>query len=127
MRIGTDRLARIAAVFTFVSQLMDTPPPPDGRPRDGVEVLLTLAGEAEGPAVVLCALLLAIGERARIDVAGGAPFVSVGLELEDVRRLPPHARLIASRDRLYIPLDPRQSRTPLGFLPAPVREALRTS
>ena len=42
----------------------------------------------------------------------------------DVGLLPPHAGLIRSRGRYYIPLDPRRSRSPLGFLPRPVRDVL---
>src|SRR5206468_3887069 len=42
-----------------------------------------------------------------------------------VARLPPHAGLIVSRGRrYYLPLDARRARSPLGFLPRDVREAL---
>lgn len=122
-----DRLARIAAVFTFVGHLVDVPPAEDGEPRDGVDLLMELAGEGEGPAVILSAILRALGERASVACAPGMAFVRVELELDDLARLPPHAGLFASRGRYYLPLDARQARSPLGFLPLPVRRALRAS
>ncbi len=120
-----DRVSRVAAVFTFVGHLVDVPAPGDGEPRDGVDILLWLAGEQEGPAVILTALLLALGERAAVDYAPGMAFVRVELEAADLTKLPPHAGVMTSRGRLFLPLDARQARTPLGFLPRPVREALR--
>jgi hypothetical protein len=120
-----DRLSRIAAVFTFVGHLVDAPPPPDGELRDGVDALLMLAGEQEGPAVILSAMLQALGERATVDYAPGLAFVRVELEWTDLARLPPHAGLMLSRGRYYLPLDARQARSPLGFLPRPVREAMK--
>jgi hypothetical protein len=118
------RTARIAAVFSFVNALVNVPAPFDGRIRDGVDLLLQLAGEQEGPAVILCALLQALGERAAVDYAPGMAFVRVEVHPEDLARLPPHARLIAAHGRHYLPLDPRQERSPLGFLPKPARDAL---
>jgi hypothetical protein len=120
-----DRLGRLAAVFTFVGHLVDLPQPEGGDPRDGVDVLLTLAGEQEGPAVILAALLQALGERAAVDYVPGMPFVRVELETADLARLPPHSGLFASGGRCYLPLDARQARTPLGFLPRPALEVLR--
>ncbi len=126
-----NRLARIASVFTFVSHLVDVPLGAEGEARDGVDALLSLAGEDEGPAVILAALLLAAGERAMLEEAGGIVFVAVGLEALEVARLPPHAGLLISPDpaapsglAYRLPLDPRQSRSPLGFLPLTVRQAL---
>lgn len=126
-----NRLARIAAIFTFVSHLVDVPGSDEGEARDGVDALLGLAGEDEGPAVILAALLQAAGEEATLEEAGGIVFVAVGLEALDLARLPPHAGLLISRDATAaagfgyrLPLDPRQSRSPLGFLPRAVREAL---
>lgn len=125
------RLARITAIFTFVSHLVDVPLPGEGELRDGVDALLGLAGEDEGPAVILAALLQAAGEDAALEGAGGIVFVTVGLEALEVARLPPHAGLLIGRDPTAaagfgyrLPLDPRQSRSPLGFLPRAVREAL---
>lgn len=120
-------MARLAAVFTFVGHLVEVPAASDGEPRDGVDLLLLLAGEEEGPAVILAAMLQALGERAAVDYAPGMAFVRVQLGFEDLARLPPHAGLFASRGRYYLPLDARQARSPLGFLPRPVREALRRS
>jgi len=117
-----DRLGRIVAVYTFVGHLVDVPPP-DGDPRDGVDVLVALAGEQEGPAVILSALLQALGEKATLEHGPGLAFVRVALEPEDLARLPPHAGLLLSQGRYYLPLDARQARGPLGFLPRPAREA----
>jgi hypothetical protein len=119
-----DRLSRLAAVFTFVGHLVDVPPCASGELRDGVDALLMLAGEDEGPAVILAALLLALGERAAVDYAPGMAFVRVELGIDDLARLPPHAGLMLARGRYYLPLDARQARSPLGFLPRPAREAL---
>jgi hypothetical protein len=118
-----DRMARLASVFSFVSHLVDVPPEADD-PRDGVDLMLRLAPEREGPAVILAALLLALGERAGLDWAAGLCFVRVELELPDVARVPPHAGLIRARGRCFLPLDARQAKSPLGFLPCPVRAAL---
>jgi hypothetical protein len=119
-----DRLARLAAVFTFVGHLVDVPPASGDDPRDGVDVLLALAGDSLGPAVILSALLRALGERAPVREAGGCPFVAVELREGDLPRVPPHAALLRSRGRCSLPLDPRRSRNPLGFLPRLVRESL---
>ena len=119
------RMARISALFSFVNALVNVPPAGDGHVRDGVDLLLQMAGEQEGPAVILCALLQALGERAAVDYAPGMAFVRVEIHLEDLSRLPPHAGLITAHGRWYVPLDPRQERSPLGFLPKPAREALR--
>lgn len=120
-----DRLARIAAVFTFVSHLVDVPRSPDGRPRDGVDLIVALTGTAQGPSVILAAMLLALGERARLDYARGTAFVRVELDLADLARLPPHAGLMIRGGRCYLPLDARRSRSPLGFLPWALRDRLR--
>jgi hypothetical protein len=120
-----DRMARVAAAFTFVNQLVGVPAPADGEYRDGVDVLLVLAGEQEGPAVILAALLQALGERASIDYVPGMAFVRVELEASDLARLPPYTDLLVARGRYYIPLDARKPRASLGLLPRLVREALR--
>jgi hypothetical protein len=120
-----DRLSRLAAVFTFVGHLVDAPLPADGELRDGVDFLLLLAGEEEGPAVILSALLQSLGERAVVDYAPGMAFVRVELDAGDLAGLPPHAGLFMARGRYYLPLDARQARSPLGFLPRSIRETLR--
>jgi len=109
-------------VFTFVNRLVQAARPAGTRPRNGLDQLLELAGDSQGPAVVLGALLLALGERAGIDSAADAAFVRVAIDSDDVRRLPPHARPIVGRGCVYVPLDPRGA--PLGFLPRPMRRAL---
>jgi hypothetical protein len=124
---ATGRLPRIAGVFTFVGHLVDVPPPASGEPRDGVDVLLALAGEQEGPALILAALLLALGERAFLAKAAGRLYVRVEIEPRDLWRLPPFAQPILSGGRCYLPLDPRRARSPLGFLPRSAREALNRS
>ena len=119
-----DRLGRLAALFTFVCHLVDVPPQGEGEVVDGVDCLLRLAGEDEGPAVILAALLQAVGERAAVEVGREVAFVRVELELGDLRRLPPHAALLVVAGRYYVPLDARGARKPLGFLPQPVRQGL---
>lgn len=126
MRGVDDHLARLAIVFTFVSHLVDIPPISD-EPRDGVDVLLTLSGEASGPAVILSALLQALGENAPVRYAAGYAFVAAELSEGDLRRLPPFAAPIAKGGRLRVPLDPRSSRSPFAFLPRIAREALRVA
>jgi hypothetical protein len=119
-----DRLARLAALFTFVCHLVDVPPHDEVEVADGVDLLLRLAGEDEGPAVILAALLQAVGERAAVEVGLGVVFVRVQLELGDLKRLPPHTALLVVAGRYYLPLDARGVRKPLGFLPLPVRQSL---
>jgi hypothetical protein len=121
------RLPRIAAVFSFVAHLVDVPSTVDGEPRDGVDVLLALAGEREGPALILSALLLAVGERAFLAGASDRLHVRVEVEPEDLARLPPHAQLSLTGGRYYVPLDPCRARSPLGFLPRTAREALASA
>jgi hypothetical protein len=120
-----DRIGRIARVFTFVGLLVDVPAA--GRARGGADVLLVLAGMEDGPAVILAALLLALGERAQLEYTREMIFVRVQLEPSDLRRLPPHAVLLLKRGRrggFLLPLDARRARIPLGFLPRPVRQIL---
>ena len=50
-----DRLGRIAALFTFVSRLAGAADA--GELRDGVDVLVRLAGPEAAPALLLAALL----------------------------------------------------------------------
>jgi hypothetical protein len=119
-----DRLGRIAALFSFVNALVNVPSPRDGRARDGVDLLLHLAGEEHGPAVILCALLQALGERASIVRDPRRSYVRVEVEARDFSRLPPYAGLFSQGGRYYIPLDARQARSPLGFLPRLARRAV---
>jgi len=121
-----DRLARIAAVFTFVSQAVDLRRAAAAGPFAGLAALVRLAGEDQGTALVLSSMLQALGERARVERTRELAFVRVEVDLRDVARLPPHAGLIVTRGRprYYLPLDARRARSPLGFLPRAVREAL---
>ncbi len=112
-----DRMGRVAAVFTFVGHLVGVPGPTDGC-RDGVDVLLALAGEEEGPAVILAALLLALGERASVDYTPGMAYVRLEIHPVDLPRLPPFAHLVQARGRFYLPLDARSPRATLGLLRA---------
>jgi hypothetical protein len=118
-----DRLARLSTLFRFVALLSETRLHADP-PRDGVDVLLERLGEQRGPAVVLSALLLALGERAELECTREMALVRVALEPEDVLRLPPHAGVGRWRDRVYLFLDPRGAKSPFGFVPAPVRDAM---
>jgi hypothetical protein len=98
-----------------------------GWPRNGADLLLAMAGMRDGPAVILAALLQALGERAQLEHTREMVFVRVELRPADLRRLPPHAVLLLSRarpGRYLLALDPRRARIPLGFLPRPVRQAL---
>jgi len=122
---ATDRLSRVTVAFTFVAHLVDAGP---GAPIAAtLGPLQPLLAFREGPAVLLCALLKGLGERARLERTREMAFVRVALELDDVARLPPHARLLGDAPAacLEIPLDPRQARTPVGFLPRTVRDVLR--
>ena len=120
-----DRLARIAALFTFVSQLA-AGESAAVELRDGVDVLVRVAGPEAAPALLLAALLKAAGERAQLDYARDLVFVKVEIDPADAARLPPHAALIVARRRarLYLPLWVRHARSPLGFLPRSTREGL---
>ena len=120
-----DRLARIAAVFSFVSQAVDLRMAADVA-DPGLAALVKIAGPDQGAALVLCAMLQALGERARVERTRELAFVRVEVDLRDVARLPPHTLLMVSRGtrRYSLPLDARRARSPLGFLPRDVREAL---
>jgi hypothetical protein len=117
-------MGRVAAAYTFVNHLVTTPLDGSGECRDGVDVLIALAGEQEGPAVILTALLQALGERASVDYAPGMAFVRVELGVEDLARLPPWSNLMTASGRYYIPLDARRPRGPLAHLPERVRLAM---
>ena len=119
-------MGRVAAAFTFVGHLVGVPAPPEGEYqfRDGVDVLLALAGEEEGPAVILAALLLALGEKATVDYAPGMAFVRIEIDPADLPRLPPFADLVMARGRYFLPLDARTPRGPMGVLPRLAREAV---
>lgn len=120
-----DRLGRIAALFTFVAHLSrDDRVSPEL--RDGVDVLVRLAGTDTAAAVLLAALLKAAGERAQVDYAREIVFVRVEIEPLEAGRLPPHAALIVARrrGRCYLPLWIREMRGAMGFLPRATREGL---
>jgi hypothetical protein len=116
------RIGRIVASFTFVSHLVDAPPDPQG--TDGASYLVARLGAERGPAVLLAAVLLALGERAQVESTRELSFVRVEVEPEDLPDLPPHAELLLANGRTYLPLDPRRHSRPLGVLPPPVRAAL---
>jgi hypothetical protein len=120
-----DRLSRVAKVFSFVGLLVDSKQLWPDEPVDGIDVLLRLAGEESGPAVIVSALLRALGERAQIEYVAGMAFVRVEVELRDLARLPPYARPSTANGRYYIPLDARRARSPLGFLPFAMRRVLQ--
>jgi hypothetical protein len=121
---AADRLARIAALFTFVSHLAGEADG-GGELRDGVDVLVRVAGPEAAPAVLLAALLKSVGERAQVDYARDLVFVRVEIDAVDAARLPPHAALVAGvRGRMYLPLWVRHGKSAMGFLPLPTREGL---
>jgi len=117
-------VGRVAAAFTFVSHLVDVPPPPAGDAPDGVAWLLERAGPEHGPAVLLAAVLLALGERAQVESTREMSLVRVEVDEDDLAELPPHAELLLSGGRSYLPLDPRRESGTLGVLPAAVRSVL---
>ena len=121
-----DRLARISAVFSFVSQAVDLRVATGVRHGPGVAALTRIAGEDQSAALVLCAMLKALGERARVERTRELAFVRVEVDPRDVARLPPHTLLMVTpgRPRYSLPLDARRARSPLGFLPREVRLAL---
>jgi hypothetical protein len=118
----SDRLARIAALFTFVSHCVDTPEDPLGESRDGIDELLRIVGRQRGPALALAALLQSVGERVELQEVAGVCFVQVEIEVGDVSKLPPFAQPVESHGRIYLPLDPRRARSPMGFVPLWVRQ-----
>jgi hypothetical protein len=123
------RLARVAALLTFVGGLIDSRAP--GRAAvahqsgdDGLDRLLYALGGHRGPAVVLAALLMALGERARVECTREMAFVQVEIQPADLVLVPPFARVHVRGGRYFLPLDARRGRIPLGFLPRPVRDVL---
>lgn len=122
------RLARIAALLTFVGWLIDSRAPERAsRPatdHNGVDLMLAALGAHRGPAVVLAAMLMALGERARVECTREMAFVQVELGAADLLALPPFARVHVRGGRYFLPLDARRGRIPLGFLPQPVRTVL---
>jgi hypothetical protein len=113
------RLARIAALFAFVAHAADSPE----EPGDGTGLLVALAGRDHGPAVILAAMLLALGERARVLAADGVSLVRVRIGTGELAALPPHATVMRGAG-CYLLLDPRAARRPLGFVPRPLRRAM---
>jgi hypothetical protein len=118
-----DRLARLATLFRFVATLSEAHVHA-GPPRDAVDVLLGRLGEHRGPAVLLSALLLALGEHAELECTREMALVRVPLAAAELRRLPPHAAALPCGARVHLFLDPRGCKSPFGFLPAAAREAL---
>lgn len=119
-----DRMGRIAAVFSFVAHLADDPAAEADDLRDGIDLLMRVAGPQHTRVVLLTAMLLATGERAQIEYTREMVFVQVEVRPDDVARLPPHALLVTAGGRSFIPLDPAHPRQPIGFLPLEIRMAL---
>lgn len=118
----SERLARIAALFTYVTHVVDTPDDPVSQPRDGIDELMRLVGRQRGPAVALAALLQSAGERIQLQEVAGVCLVQVEIDIGDVSKLPPFAQPVESHGRIYLPLDPRRARAPMGFVPLWVRQ-----
>jgi hypothetical protein len=109
----------VTAAFTFVVEL-------GARPASAPvawDWLGRLAG-TDAPAVLLSALLLALGERARVERTRELSFVCVEIGEGDLPRVPPHAGLLVRAGRFLLPLDPRPAPRSLGFLPREVRDVL---
>jgi hypothetical protein len=116
----SDRLARIAALYPFVAHVVDTP---SGLGTDdGIAELLRIVGRQRGPAVALAALLQSAGEHVELQEVAGVCYVQVEIDKVDMGKLPPHAHPVEKRGRIYLPLDPRRSRSPMGFVPLWVRQ-----
>jgi hypothetical protein len=96
---------------------------PDDAARDGTRMVLALAGRDHGPAVILAAMLLALGERALLLATGAASLVRVRIGSRELAALPPYATVVRSAG-WYLVLDPRSARRPLGFVPRPIRHAM---
>jgi hypothetical protein len=123
-RAPPQRLARVAALLTFVGRLIDSREQGRASGHNGVDLMLAALGGHRGPAVVLAALLMALGERARVECTREMAFVQVELGAADLPRLPPFARVHVRSGRYFLPLDARRGRIPLGFLPQPVRTVM---
>jgi hypothetical protein len=80
----------VAAVFSFVCRLVD-----GGEPLrdDRVARLLWVVGRDRGPAVILAGLLLALGERARVECTREIAFVKVALDARDLALAPERLEL----------------------------------
>lgn len=118
----------MAALLTFVGRLIDSRAGEraggETTGHNGVDLMLAALGGHRGPAVVLAALLMALGERARVECTREMAFVQVELHAADLLGLPPFARVEVRGGRYFLPLDARRGRIPLGFLPQPVRTVL---
>jgi len=90
----------------------------------GYEAAFVSFGIGQGIAVILAALLLALGEKAAVDYAPGMAFVRLEIDPADLPRLPPFAELRVVRGRFFLPLDARSPRGPIGVLPRLAREAV---
>lgn len=113
------RVARIAVLLYFVHRLAAA----DARLARGRAVASLPA--ADVAVAVLTALLRAAGERASIEFMRGSAFVRVAVAREDVRRLPPWARILrAPGGALELALAPDAAWRPAGYLAPEVRAAL---
>jgi hypothetical protein len=113
------RLARIAALLDFVHRLAAA----DARLLPARPVAGLPAGDLA--VAVLTALLRASGERASIEYMRETAFVRVAVARDDVRRLPPWARLLRSHaGTVDLALAPSASWRPAGYLGPDVRAAL---
>ena len=113
------RLARIAVLLYFVHRLAAA----DAR-LVRARPAASLPG-ADIAVAVLTALLRAAGERASIEYMRGTAFVRVAVARDDVRRLPPWARLMRTpAGALDLALAPDAAWRPAGYLDPEVRAAL---
>jgi hypothetical protein len=118
---ASPHLARVTAAYAFVGRLSE-----GTLSRPGHALLLRLA-EVAGPdgsaAVLLAALLLALGERAEVDYTRELVFVRVAVGPEDLSHVPPHAVVLRGSGGHFLALV-AGGRAPLGYLPCPIREGL---
>jgi hypothetical protein len=119
IRARRARVARLSLIFEFVRRLTAAAAVRGGPPRAGLR-------EGDLPAALLCAMLRAAGERARVDYTRETAVVRVEIAFADVRALPPWARLARSAaGRAEILLAPAGRWRPAGYLPPDVRGALQ--
>jgi hypothetical protein len=83
----SDRLARVASLFTFVNYLVEDPMAGVEPYHDGVDELMRVVGRQRGPAVALAALLRASGERVELRDVAGTCYVQVQVSLHMLRSL----------------------------------------
>jgi len=122
-RARPERHARIALIFGFVQRLAAADVVRGSRWHENRDAGLR---EGDVAAALLWAMLRVAGERVRVEYTREMAFVSVAVAEEDVRRLPPWARMLqTAAGELEVGLAPNGRWTSPGYLPPAVRRALQ--